>query len=398
MDLAELVKQYHPHAVELRHSLHQAPQLAYQETLAAELIRRELARLQIPFVPGPSSAPTATLAFLGLQDDLQGAIAFRADIDALPIAEMTGAAYASRHPGTMHACGHDGHTASLLGAAAILKQIEGQLPRRITLIFQPAEEGGGGAARLIEAGALDGRLGPKVAAIFGLHGWPGLPLGVISSRPGPLMAATDGFAVTVRGVGGHGAFPHLGHDPLTTACSMVGNLQQIVSRDLDPVEPAIVTVGQIHAGTAINIIPDEAHFCGTLRTLNDSTRRRAMEALNRRCRGIAQAGGCEASVSWSEGYPALVNDPRMTEHVATIARAALGPTGYLPAGAPCMGAEDFSHYLLKIPGCFFFLGLQAADQPPLASLHHCGFDFPDQALAVAMRIWSELALSPPPRL
>ncbi len=239
---------------ELRHRLHQIPELGFAEFKTAAAIRAELDRIGIKFIAGVENAPTATIAWIG--DVSKPCVALRADIDALPIIEQTGLPYASTHGGTMHACGHDGHTSTLLGVAEILKSIERDLPVCVKFIWQPAEEGGGGGEVLCKAGVLDGRIGPKVAAIFGLHGWPGMPVGYVSTRPGELLAATDGFTASFIGVGCHGAYPHLGRDPIVTACEAVMNLQQFVSREFDPTDAAVITVGTFHAGTATNVIPD----------------------------------------------------------------------------------------------------------------------------------------------
>jgi amidohydrolase len=220
------------HAVELRHQLHRIPELAFAEVQTAAMVRGELDQLGISHIDGVSGAPTATICVIG--DSSKPCIALRADIDALPIQEQTRLEYASTHPGKMHACGHDGHMATLLGAAAVLCEIKDQLPVCAKLIFQPAEEEGGGAERLVRAGVIDGRIGPTVRAIFGLHGWPGMPVGCVATKSGTLLAATDIFKATIIGKGCHGAFPHLGVDPIVTACEAVLNLQQIVSRDLDP--------------------------------------------------------------------------------------------------------------------------------------------------------------------
>jgi amidohydrolase len=292
----------------------------------------------------------------------------------------------------MHACGHDGHISTLIGTTDILKSIEKDLPVCVKLIWQPAEEGGGGAEILCNAGALDGRIGPKVDAIFGLHGWPGLPVGMISTRPGPLLAATDTWAAEFVGRGCHGAFPHLGADPIVPACEAVVNLQQFVSREMDPTEPAVVTVGKINAGTATNVIPDRAVIEGTARTLTESSRKLIEQSIQRRCAAIAEASRCEMKFVWERGYPPTVNDPAMADYVATIARKTFGADRYFPAARPAMGGEDFAFYLQRVPGCFFLIGV-APSSDPYPPLHNDLFDFTDAALTVGIRMFSELVLN-----
>lgn len=375
--------------IQLRHRLHQIPEIGYEEFKTAALIRQELAQQNIEFIDGIADSPTATIAWIG--DLRKPCIALRADIDALPIREQTGLSYASTHDGMMHACGHDGHTAILLGAAEVLRHQADHLDVCVKLIFQPAEEGGGGAGRLVRAGVLDGTLGPKVQAIFGLHGWPGLKVGWVSSRPGPILAATDQFEVTFSGIGCHGAFPHLGRDPIVTASEAVINLQQIVSRDMDPTEPVVVTVGTFHAGTATNIIPDTARITGTARTLTPSARSQVQQLIQRRCQAIASAHDCRADFSWTEGYPSTVNDPDMTEYVRQTAGSVVGQDRYIQAARPAMGGEDFAYYLQAVPGCFFMIGVCPEDREVYPSLHSDRFDFTDAALGVGVRMFVNLA-------
>ena len=391
MTLETLIAPQRSRSVELRHRLHRIPELGYQEFKTAAAIREELNRLGIPHVEGVAGAETATIAWLG--DPSKPCIALRADIDALPIAERTGLEYASTHPGMMHACGHDGHTATLLGVAAILKSIESKLDVCVKLLWQPAEEGGGGGERLVKAGVLDGRIGPKVAAIFGLHGWPGLKVGLVATKPGALLAATDQFIATFTGRGCHGAFPHLGHDPIVCAAEAVLNLQQVVSREVDPIEPVVVTIGIFNAGTATNIIPDTARIEGTVRTLTLPGRKRMPELIARRLKGIAAAGGCEVDFQWHDGYPPTINDPAMADYVAKIAKQTFGPQRSIPVAGASMGGEDFASYLEQVPGCFFLVGVEpimANGYPPLHSDH---YDFTDAAMAVGMRMFLELAVN-----
>lgn len=375
-------------AVELRHRLHQVPELGYEEFETATIIRGELDRLGIPHVDGIPDAPTATVAWLG--DPGKPCVALRADIDALPIIERTALPYASTHTGVMHACGHDGHTATLMGTTGVLKAMERELPVCVKLIWQPAEEGGGGGERLVEAGVLDGTIGPTVSAIFGLHGWPGLKVGIVATKPGPLLAATDNFTITFVGRGCHGAFPHQGIDPIVTACEAVTNLQQVVSREFDPTDSAVVTVGKITSGTATNVIPDAAVIEGTARTLHDTARQQVRDAIERRCNGIAQANDCEMRFDWIEGYPPTINDPVMAEYVARIARQTFGPDRYYPVPRASMGGEDFAYYLEKVPGCFFLVGVEPHDRDHYPPLHSDRYDFTDAAVAVGMRMFLEL--------
>jgi amidohydrolase len=378
-------------AVDLRHRLHQIPELMFEEHQTAAAIRAELDELGIAYTAGVADAPTATIAVLG--ESSRPCVALRADIDALPIEEKTGLAYASTHSGKMHACGHDGHSATLVGTAAVLKSIAAELPVCVKLIWQPAEEGGeggSGADRLVAAGVLDGRVGPKVEAIFGLHGWPGLKVGTVASKPGVLLAATDGFKATFVGRGCHGAYPHLGRDPIVTACEAVLNLQQFVSREFDPTESAVVTVGIFHAGTATNIIPDQASIEGTARTITADGRRRIAAAIERRCDGIAAANDCQLRFTWKPGYPPTVNDPEMSDLVAAAAKVVVGPERYFPIPKPSMGGEDFAYYLEKVPGCFFLIGMDPPDSNGHPSLHSDRFDFTDDAVGVGMRMFVEL--------
>jgi amidohydrolase len=393
MSVDSIIQQHLPAVVDLRHRLHQIPELGYEEVKTAAAIRAELDRLGIAHVEGLSRAPTATVAWIG--EAGKPCVALRADIDALPIVERTGLPYASTRAGMMHACGHDGHAATLVGVASALKVLheQGQLPVCVKLIFQPAEEGGGGADRLVAAGVLDGRVGPKVQAIFGLHGWPGLKVGCVATRPGPLLAATDNFTVTFTGRGSHGAYPHLGRDPIVAAAEAIVNLQQVASRDFDPTEPVIVTVGQISAGTAVNIIPDIAAFHGTARTLTEPARKLVRAAIERRCAGIGAANDCRLSFEWVEGYPPTTNDPAMADHVGRVARQVVGPDRFILVARPSLGGEDFAYYLQKVPGCFFLIGVEPLDQQSYPGLHSDRYDFTDAALAVGMRMFLSLVTS-----
>ena len=390
MSIQDVIEKRLPAVADLRHRLHRIPELAFEERKTAAAIREQVDGLGIAHVDGVPGAETATIAWIG--DTRKPCIALRADIDALPIDEPTGCEYCSTHPGCMHACGHDGHSATLFGALSILNEISDDLPVCVKFLWQPAEEGGGGAEKLVAAGVLDGRIGPKVSAIFGLHGWPALKVGTVATKPGPLLAATDNFLATFIGKGTHGAYPHLGADPIVAAAEAVTSVQKFVSRETDPTDPCVVTIGKMSAGTAVNVIPDAATIEATVRTLNDAQRTHAQKSLERRLRGIALANNCELDWTWLEGYPATINDPAMADYVATVARAALGQSNFIPVAKPSMGGEDFAYYLQKVPGCFFLIGVEPIDcSTGCPSLHSDRYDFTDAALGVGMRMFIELA-------
>ena len=387
-----LIAELYPRAVELRHRLHRVPELAFQEVHTARLIRAELTSNGIPFTEGPPDAPTATVAVLG--DPTKPCIALRADIDALPITEATGLPYASTHEGRMHACGHDGHAANLVLVASILKRLEAQLPVCVKCIWQPAEEGGGGAERLVKAGVLTGHFaGPPVKEIYGLHGWPNLDLGAVSTKPGPLLASTDTFIARFRGKGGHGAYPHLCIDPIIIAAQFVTTVQTTVAREIDPTDSCVVSMGKFHAGTAINVIPDEAVVEGTIRTLNPSTRAIAVEAVRRRALGIAAAAGGSVDFKHNVGYPATINDDTATTKVEQIAQSTVGPARYIRATKPSMGGEDFAYYGSQAKACFFLVGVKPPNRDTYPGLHTDTYDFTDEALKTASDMMLSIVLS-----
>jgi amidohydrolase len=264
----------------------------------------------------------------------------------------------------------------------------------VTLIFQPAEEGGAGGKAMCEDGVLDGRvLGPPVDSIFGLHGWPQLPVGVVGTRPGPLLAATDNFVVTVRGVQAHAAYPHLGSDPIVATAQCITALQTIASRNVGPLESIVVTVATVQAGTARNIIPQAAKFVGTMRTLKPEVRalgrRRFYEIVEQTC----VAMGCRAAIEWEEGYPVTRNDEGATSHFFEVARATLGAERVERIPDPTMGGEDFSYYGQHVPACFFALGVRPAGRESYPTLHQPEYDFNDDALATGIEMMCRLALA-----
>lgn len=384
-----------PQLVQLRHDLHSAPELSYQEHRTSERVCRELASLDIRFKHGYAGG-TGVLAHLpATVKGSTKAVALRADMDALPIEERTGKPYTSTTPGVMHACGHDGHTTILLGVARVLSRI--QRPRPVTLIFQPAEEGGGGGERMCAEGCLlgdeAGGLGPPVERIFGLHGWPSMTVGHVATKPGPLLASTDDFDVIIRGVQSHAAYPHLGRDPIVAAAQVVTSLQTVASRTMDPSDACVVTVGQIEGGTANNIIPETVRMTGTVRTLRPETRELAGKRVRQIIESVAASHGCRAEITWQDGYPATINDPGATNLFFSVARESLGDQRVGVTPHPTMGGEDFSYYGRHVPACFFLLGLKPADAAAYPSLHQPEFDFNDDAIPTGVEVMCRLAMA-----
>ncbi|MEM6751293.1 MAG: amidohydrolase, partial [Planctomycetota bacterium] len=337
-----LIQEAVPLARQLRHDLHAHPQLAYEETYASEKVQQALTDAAVPFQAG--LADTGVVAWLRTDRHADApAVLLRADMDALPIEEATGAPYASTHPGVMHACGHDGHTAALVGAMRVLAARRDQLPQPVKFFFQPAEEGGAGAKRMIDQGALE--LGGPTGCAYGLHGWPELPLGAVATRPGPLLAATDTFRITLKGLGGHAAMPDLTLDPAPAMAALVSALHTVVSRGVAPADQAVISVTQAHlgAGKAVNVIPPDAWVAGTIRTIDAATRQRARERVRTLAQGVAEAFEVEAHAHIDEGYPAVVNDPALTAHAQAIHRSLLGDDQTITVPDPVMGGEDFAY-------------------------------------------------------
>lgn len=396
--LRSLIAQELPQLVEMRRALHRRPELSDHEYETSKTIQGELTRLGISFKKGLGNKGTGIVAHIPATDPKNArkpAVGLRADIDALPITEATGKAYASATPGVMHACGHDGHTTMLLGAARVL--LKSERPNPVTLIFQPAEEHGGGAEVMCAQGALKGDagggIGSPVGRMIGLHCWPSVELGTVATRPGPLLAATDDFDLYVRGVGGHAAYPHLCRDPIVAGAAVVGALQTFASRAVAPYEAAVCTVGQFNAGTADNIIPEFARLSGTIRTLTPAARALAKETFYRVVEGTCAAHGCKAEIVWRPGYPVTANDPVETERFWAMATAALGVGKVQRVEQPTMGGEDFAYFGQHVPSCFFFLGLKPPGAARFPALHQPDFDFNDEAIPVGVEMLCRTALA-----
>jgi amidohydrolase len=397
--LRSLIREELAGLVGIRHDLHAHPELAYEERRTSGVVQRELVKAGVDFKSGLAGG-TGVLAHLPASNGggAPGAAStgLRADMDALPLVEETGVPYASTSPGTMHACGHDGHTTILIGTARVLAKIaaaEG-LAKPVTLLFQPAEEGGGGGRRMVNDGCLDGSvIGPPIARMYGLHGWPRLPLGMVGTRPGPLLAAADKIEIIVRGKGCHAAFPHFGRDPILAGAAIVNAIQGIVSRNVNPIDSAVISVTTFHCGQTFNVIENEARLTGTVRTLTPETQTLVRDRLREIVDAIAKAHGCEGTLNYEIGYPVTRNAPEAVDSFNQAATSAFGADRVYRVPAPFMGAEDFSFYCDQVPSCFFILGLLPKDRKETPDLHQPQFNFNDDAIPIGIEMFCRLAMS-----
>ena len=369
-------------ATEWRRDLHQHPELMYDVHRTAGFVAEKLKAFGCDEVVTGLGRTGVVGLIHGRKGGSNRTIGLRADMDALPIEEATGAPWQSLTPGKMHACGHDGHTAMLLGAAQHLAKTRA-FDGRVALVFQPAEEGGAGAKAMLDDGLMQ-RFG--IEEVFGMHNMPGLAAGHFALRPGPIMAAADRFEIMVEGRGAHAAKPHEGVDPVVIGAAIVTALQTIVSRNADPLQACVVSVTRFDAGSAFNIIPQSAKLAGTVRTLNAAMREMARARLTAIAEGMAAVHGGTAQVNYLLGYPVTVNHPAQTAFAASVAASIAGPEAVNNAAAPEMGAEDFSYMLEARPGCFIFIGNGNS-----AGLHHPAFDFNDAIIARGMEYWVGVA-------
>ncbi len=374
--------------VELRRNLHQYPELAYSENRTAETIIEKLENLNDLHLQ-KGLAGTGIVATLG--GGLSGpCLALRADMDALPIREEGEKAYKSKIEGRMHACGHDGHMACLVGAAMVLSDFVDELKGPVKFIFQPAEEGGAGGRRMCEEGVLEN---PSVDAIFGLHGTPDLRIGQIYLRSGTMLASADEFSIKVEGLGAHAAFPHQGIDSVYVASQIVVALQSIVSRNTDPLDSVVVTIGKISAGSTSNVIPQTAELLGTVRALTQSNREETFSRMKRVVEHTASAYGARAKlVIHKDGYPPTVNDSNARSVVEHVVNEVLGKSiDAVELDRPIMGAEDFAFYGQHVPAFFFALGLRDEHMKDYPMLHQPNFDFNDNALFYGIKMHVAIA-------
>lgn len=396
--LLSLIEGHLEEIAAIRRDLHSHPQILFTEEYASKVIQDELARLGVNFrahMGGKEQGTgTGVMAHIPATVDSSGdCIGLRADMDALPITELNTFDHQSTHPGQMHACGH---TAILLGVARVLSSLEHR-PNPVTLVFQPAEEGGGGGEKMCRDGALVGDptngLGPPINRMYGLHGWPSMPLGTVATKPGPLLAATDTFDITVTGNQGHAAYPHLCNDPIVASAQIITAAQTLVSRTTSPTDSLVITFGSVHGGTAYNIIPEQATLKGTVRTLNMNTREITKSRFFELVESTAKAMGCAAQISWNNGYPVTNNDPAETERVSQTAHQATLTNNFEVVPEPSMGGEDFAYYGLEVPACFYLIGLNESETEPYPGLHTPTFDFNDKAIGIGMEMMCLLALS-----
>ena len=379
--LKELVQKYKEQIVGIRRELHQIPEPAYMEKKTSAAVADHLKKARLEVRTGIARYGVVGLLSTGRPGPT---LMIRADMDALPVEEQTGLLFSSTHAGAMHACGHDAHMAMVVGAALVLSSVKDTLKGNIKFLFQPAEEGPGGAKPMIEEGVMDN---PKVDYAVGCHLWPASPEGTIGVKAGTIMAAMNRFDIRIIGSQGHGAMPHLCVDALDVGTQVVNALQRVVSRHMDPLKPTVVTVGSFHAGKAFNIIPGEAELSGTTRTFDLEVWKSWEPRMRKILQGVCDSMGARFELNFEFGYPPTINDPFMADLVRQCAAAMVGPDKVFEP-EPTMGGEDMSYYLQKAKGCFFFLGV---GRPGGAPLHNAKFDFNEDVLLLGVETYCRIA-------
>ncbi len=383
------IKKVLPEVIRTRRFLHMNPELSNREYQTAKLVSSKLMSLGLEVRTG--MAKTGVVALLR-GGERGSTVAIRADMDALPIQELVDVPFKSLNPGVMHACGHDIHTSIALGTAMVLSALKEKIKGNVKFIFQPAEEGPppgeeGGASLMIEEGALED---PQVGAIFGLHVWPE-DLGKVLFSPGPIMASADWFEITIIGKSSHAARPHEGVDPIALAASTIVSLQAIISRTLDPTDPAVLTIGKIEGGTKANIIAERVLLEGTVRTLSEANRQKIPQIMESIVRGITQSFGADYSFRYRHGSPAVYNHPELAKIMLPTLVDVVGRENLMEL-RPQMVAEDFSHYCQKIPGFFYFLGVKDPELEAMAPLHSPDFNPDERSISLGIKIMCHLLL------
>lgn len=386
-ELKSIVEKYKSTIFDYRHTLHQIPETAFTERKTSEFVEKQLRKLDLELETGIAQyGLTALMKGEGARADSGKTLMLRADMDALPVIEETGLPWTSTHEGKMHACGHDGHMSMVLGAALVLSSMKDKLNGRIKFLFQPAEEGPGGAKPMIEAGVLEN---PHVDYALGAHLWPALEKGKIGVKEGPLLAAMDFFDLTIKGRGGHGAMPHLCIDPVDTATQVINALQRITSRQMNPINPSVVTISSFNGGSSYNIIPNTVELKGTTRTFDRNIWASWPERMEKIINGVCQSMGAEYTLDYKAGYPPTLNDAEMAELVSKCAARVVGEEN-ITIPEPSMGGEDMSFYLEKTKGCFIFLGTGYSGCAPL---HNSKFDFDENVLMTGVELFCDMALT-----
>lgn len=371
---------------QIRRDIHAHPELCYEERRTADVVAQKLSEWGIPILRGMAVTGVVGIIKKGHSDR---AIGLRADMDALPMQEINQFAHTSRHDGKMHACGHDGHTAMLLGAAHYLQQ-HAQFDGTVYLIFQPAEEGGGGAKRMLEEGLLTQC---PMQAVYGMHNWPGMKVGQFAVRPGPMMASSNEFEVIITGKGGHAAQPQKSIDPVLVAVQIVQAWQTIISRNANPHDSAVLSVTQINAGSTTNVIPDNARLAGTVRTFTVPVLDMIEQRMQEIAEHTAHAFGAQAHFKFRRNYPALLNHPAQTALAIKVLQEMTGVENVDREAEPSMGAEDFAYLLQAIPGCYVFIGNGDGEHRTHGhglgpcNLHNASYDFNDDLLPIGASYW-----------
>ncbi len=385
--IKQLAKQYADEFINIRHHLHAHPELSYQEFETSKFVQDKLRSFNISF---EVKATTGVLGIIRGKNPDSRVIALRADMDALPIQEENEVTYKSQNAGVMHACGHDVHTTILLGAAKILNELKNEWEGTVKLIFQPGEERNpGGASYMIKEGVLDN---PKPQGIFGLHVHPGLDLGKLSFRKGRVMASADELYVTIRSKGGHAAAPHLTADTVLTASQLIVSLQQVISRNNNPLSPSVLSICSIQGGHTTNVIPSEVKLMGTFRAMDEAWRTKAHDLIRKQAKGIAEASGAEIELHIDVGYPTVDNDPALTETGWQLANAYMGKENVEETEIR-MGAEDFGYYTQVIPGCFYRLGVRNKEKGIIHNVHTPQFNIDERAIETGMGMMAWLGVS-----
>ena len=385
MAIINRVADFHDEMTQWRHQLHRHPEICYEELWTSDFIAGKLAEFGIDVVRGLAS--TGVVGILKGKTDGGRSIGLRADMDGLPMPETNNFEYKSKTDGRMHACGHDGHMTMLLGAARYLAETR-NFDGTVYFIFQPAEEGGAGAAKMIDEGLF---VDHQIETVWGMHNWPGLPAGEIAVSEGASMASADHFEMTVTGRGGHAAMPHQAIDPVLAAAHIVQALQMLVSRQTNPQDSSVLSITTIHGGSAFNVIPDEVILGGTVRAFRVGTRARLEQSLRDVSRLTAEAHGCSVALDWRKGYPPTVNHQAEAIRAADVARAVVGADRVHMNPEPSMGAEDFAFMLEAKPGAYIWLGAGEAEAGRM--LHNTGYDFNDEILPTGTSYWAALVES-----